>query len=185
MAGLLIMMIRGENYSQLSIDLDIKLQIIVAPYEFATSSKFRRIALKDPIYYMPLGWIMSGIIWRQQGRTQWQRKDSEKYKVLGRPNVCYIFEKQEGFICPTNIAFIWITFLNQYVANFQKHHPYCLGKISLKYHKINVGAPQSSKQNILFARPWQRQMMWTWLGQWVASSKTNNQPFPIWKLKAI
>ena len=33
MAGLLIMMIRGENYSQLSIDLDIKLQIIVAPYE--------------------------------------------------------------------------------------------------------------------------------------------------------
>ena len=103
----------------------------------------------------------------------------------GRPNVCYIFEKQEGFICPTNIAFIWITFLNQYVANFQKHHPYCLGKISFKNHNINVGAPQSSKQNILFARPWQRQMMWTWLGQWVASSKTNNQPFPIWKLKAI
>ena len=62
----------------------------------------------------------------------------------GRPNVCYIFEKQEGFICPTNIAFIWITFLNQYVANFQKLHPYCLGKISLKYHKINVGAPHST-----------------------------------------
>ena len=48
---------------------------------------------------------MSGIIWRLQGRTQWQRKDSDKYKVEYPTYVIFLKSRKVSFAQQISLLF--------------------------------------------------------------------------------